>query len=103
MRAEPGVAVEPLMLFDEGSVSILTETAGELGDDLPRQPIVGWFQGVVLWHGDGRVAISGEAAMFSAQLSGPNQNPMGMNHPAAAENAQFLLNVVHWLSGLLDR
>lgn len=102
MRAEPGVAVEPLMLFDEGSVSILTETSGQFSDDLPRQPVAGWFQGVVLRHGGGRVAISGEAAMFSAQLSGPNQDPMGMNHPEAAENPQFLLNVVHWLSGLLD-
>jgi len=27
---------------------------------------------------------------------------MGMNHPAAKRNAQFPLNVMHWLSGLLD-
>jgi hypothetical protein len=26
----------------------------------------------------------------------------GMNSPEAAHNAQFLLNTVHWLSGLLD-
>jgi hypothetical protein len=27
---------------------------------------------------------------------------MGMNHPSAAENAQFVLNVMHWLTGLLE-
>jgi hypothetical protein len=26
---------------------------------------------------------------------------MGMNDPEASQNAQFVLNVLHWLSGLL--
>jgi hypothetical protein len=39
--------------------------------------------------------------MFSAQVSGPQRNPMGMNNPAAPQNARFLLNVLHWLSGAL--
>jgi len=52
--------------------------------------------------GEGRVAFFGEAAMFSAQLAGLPGQPMGMNNPAAAENVQFLLNVIHWLSGLLS-
>jgi len=53
--------------------------------------------------GKGRVAVFGEAAMFSAQLAGPNKAPMGMNAPIAAQNPQFLLNVMHWLSGLLEK
>ncbi|MCH7766830.1 MAG: hypothetical protein IH916_09770, partial [Acidobacteria bacterium] len=44
----------------------------------------------------------GEAAMCTAQVSGPERRPMGMNHPKAPQNAQFCLNVVRWLSGLLD-
>ena len=51
--------------------------------------------------GRGRVAVFGEAAMFSAQVSGPERRPMGMNRPTAAQNPQFLLNVMHWLAGLL--
>jgi hypothetical protein len=47
--------------------------------------------------GKGRVAVFGEAAMFSAQLDGPRQ-PMGMNAPGAEQNHQLLLNVMHWLS-----
>jgi hypothetical protein len=58
---------------------------------------------VVMKVGKGRVAIFGEAAMFSAQLGGPQKLPMGMNAPVAKQNPQFLLNVMHWLSGLLER
>ncbi len=39
--------------------------------------------------------------MFSAQVAGPAKRPMGMNAPGAEENFQFVLNVMHWLSGLL--
>jgi len=28
---------------------------------------------------------------------------MGMNDPIAKQNPQFLLNVMHWLSGLLQK
>ncbi len=70
--------------------------------DTPRVPIKGWHQGVVMNVGKGRVAIFGEAAMFSAQLAGPQKRPMGMNAPVAKQNLQFLLNVMHWLSGLLE-
>jgi hypothetical protein len=37
--------------------------------------------------------------MFSAQLSG--DEPMGMNAPLAEQNFQLVLNVMHWLSGIL--
>ena len=47
------------------------------------------------------VAVFGEAAMFTAQVSGPQRLPMGMNRPEADQNAQFLLNLMHWLTGLL--
>ena len=50
----------------------------------------------------GRVVFLGEAAMFSAQVSGPERNPMGMNDPRAPQDAQFCLNVVRWLTGVLD-
>ena len=49
-------------------------------------------------HG-GRVAVFGEAAMFTAQLAGPNAAPMGMNAPIAGQNARFALHVMRWLAG----
>jgi hypothetical protein len=44
------------------------------------------------------LAVFGEAAMFSAQLAGPQKRPMGMNVPRAKQNCQLLLNVMHWLT-----
>jgi hypothetical protein len=54
-------------------------------------------QGAVFRLGKGRVAVFGEAAMFSAQLKGPDAITMGMNNPVARQNPRFVLNVVHWL------
>ena len=38
--------------------------------------------------------------MFSAQVAGPARRLMGFNAPEAAQTAQFVLNVLHWLAGL---
>ena len=46
------------------------------------------------------MAVFGEAAMFTAQTSG-GKHKMGLAHPKAPQNQTFLLNVMHWLSGLL--
>jgi uncharacterized protein (DUF2249 family) len=93
--------VQPLLVFGQSVVSIIATTAGQITKETPRVPVNGWYQGAVLRSGKGRVAIFGEAAMFSAQLAGPDKKPMGMNHPIASKNPQFLLNVMHWLSGKL--
>lgn len=94
--------VQPLLIFESDWVSIMTTVAWEFSPETPRIPIKGWLQGAVLHFGKGCVAVFGEASMFTAQLSGPNRIPMGMNSPGAEQNPQFLLNVMHWLSGLLD-
>jgi len=39
--------------------------------------------------------------MFSAQLAGPDKARMGMNEPTAKNNAQLLLNIIHWLDWLI--
>jgi hypothetical protein len=52
--------------------------------------------------GNGRVVIVAEAAMFSAQLAGEQKFKMGMNEPVAKHNAQLLLNIIHYLDGILD-
>jgi hypothetical protein len=96
---------EPLMTFlSPETFSYTPEAVGRLPDkDTPRVPIKGWLQGALMRVGRGRVAVFGEAAMFSAQLAGPQKFQMGMNNPIAQHNPQFLLNVAHWLSGLLQK
>lgn len=56
-----------------------------------------FVNGAILSFGQGRVVCFGEAALFSAQLGGSQRKPMGMNARGAEQNAQLLLNVIHWL------
>jgi hypothetical protein len=81
---------------------LLPERAWQFSETTPRIRADRMAQGALLLHGRGRVAVFGEAAMFSAQIDGRNRSPMGMNAPVASQNPQFLLNLMHWLSGLLD-
>ncbi|HBY60644.1 MAG TPA: hypothetical protein DEH78_12535 [Solibacterales bacterium] len=83
---------EPLLVFGEGVVSI------DPSEPSKKAPVTGYWQGAVMRVGKGRVALFGEAAMFSAQLAGPGKTPMGMNAPAAKHNPRFLLNVMRWLT-----
>lgn len=55
----------------------------------------GRAQAVAMSFGKGRVVVSAEAAMLTAQ----NQN-FGMNYPGT-DDRQFVLNIMHWLTGLL--
>lgn len=93
-----GPGAEPLLVFGKGVVSLMPEVAWKFTEQTPRVPVEGWYQGAALRFGKGRVALFGEAAMFTAQLAGPNRSPVGMNSPNAPHNAQFLLNVLHWLT-----
>jgi hypothetical protein len=100
----PNVAVEPLMRMPEDWVVLFPQEAGKFTSETPSQSTRGLLQGAVLRHGQGRVAVFGEAAMFTAQtqvLGDTVVHRMGMNDPEASQNAQFVLNVLHWLSGLL--
>ncbi len=93
---------DPLMTLPGGTVLLMPEAAWQFSKETPRLDASGMLQGALVRFGKGRVAVFGEAAMFSAQVSGPERRPAGMNDPTAPQNAQFLLNVLHWLSGLLQ-
>lgn len=93
-------SAQALMVLPEDFVLLLPEEAWEFTSDTQIIPVGGWLQGAVMPYGSGRAAFFGEAAMFSAQLSG--NDPAGMNAPLAEQNFQFVLNVMHWLSGILN-
>jgi hypothetical protein len=98
------VPVEPLLRMPEDWVVLFPQEAGKFTSETPSQSTRGLLQGAVLRHGQGRVAVFGEAAMFTAQtqvLGDQVVMRMGINDPEATRNAQFVLNVLHWLSGLL--
>jgi len=96
----PSAAIS-LLVFQEGARSF---PLGPTGPDFagPGTPIAGLSQGAILEVEKGRVAVFGEAAMFTAQRGGPDNQPMGMNAPAAKQNYQFVLNLTHWLSRVAD-
>ena len=97
-RAPKAAAV---IVLPEGFVNYLPLKAWEFTKDTRKEPVAGWLQGATLEVGKGRAAFFGEAAMFSAQLAGPDKQPMGMNAPGAERNFQFTLIVLHWLTGKL--
>lgn len=61
-----------------------------------RFPAKGHAQALALNFGRGRLVVSGEAALFSAQVD-PLGMKFGMNR-AGNDDRQFLLNILHWLS-----
>jgi len=89
----------------EGSVALLKladSAVDRLTAENGRQvSAAGRCQGLAMKFGMGRVVVMGEAGQLSAQLVGPQRRPMGMNFPGC-DNKQWALNVVHWLSGLMD-
>jgi hypothetical protein len=94
---------QPVMILPDDYVSLEPAIAWQFTPETPVRRVGGWWQGGTRVVGRGRVALFGEAAMFSAQIAGAERRPMGMNAPMAEQNAQFTLNVLHWLSGVIGR
>jgi hypothetical protein len=92
--------IDPLLVLPRTAVLLMPVVAWEFSDQTPRLSAAAMFQGAVLRYGEGRIAAFGEAAMFTAQMAGTER--FGMSVPEAAHNPRFLLNVMHWLSGMLD-
>ncbi|MCB1120323.1 MAG: DUF4350 domain-containing protein [Verrucomicrobiae bacterium] len=90
----------PVLVFPPKSISKVTPVAWQFDEKTVEVPIDGWLQGSIMQVGKGRIAVWGEAAMFTAQLSGRDKRPMGMAALYAQENFQLLLNLMHWLSDL---
>jgi hypothetical protein len=84
-----------VLRFGAGSTAIKIGPKPADQEKVRSFPISGWAQGAVMPVGQGRVAVFGEAAMFTAQRIGARQ--IGMNHPSAVQNHRLLLNVCRWL------
>ena len=108
-----GEAIDQVMSFS-GSAFPITSNAVSLihyGDDgvvlfptvarefatAARAMAPGWSQGAALEHGQGRVVLFAEAAMFSSQQTATTA-PIGLVSAEAEDNQQLLLNIVRWLA-----
>ena len=90
LKGPPGSA--PLLKF--------ADTAMDVRQD-KRISAAGRAQGIAFKFGRGRVVVMGEAGELSAQVYGDPPEQMGMNVPGC-DNRKMALNIVHWLSGLID-
>jgi hypothetical protein len=91
-----------LLVFPGEYVVLSPEVAWEFNEETPRIPAGGYLQGAAMVSGNGRIAVFGEAGLFSAQKNA--QEPLlrtGFNVPKASENKRFILNVMRWLAGAL--
>ena len=93
-------ALEPIVLLRLPAATriLLPQRAWQFSESTRVVSGGGVAQGGAFLFGKGKVAVFGEAAMFSAQLKGPEHIPMGMNNQVAAENPRFILNLVRWLA-----
>jgi hypothetical protein len=104
MAFQPSREWSPLLQF--GSESFVLVNLGMNFSDLPSDQwpvfsIPGWSHAATRKLGTGRIVWLGEFTICNALLSVQERTPLGMNHPAATQNAQFCLNIMHWLSGIM--
>ncbi len=86
-----------ILIFDKSSMILLPDTAWVFHSSTKMMEITGWSQGAYKKFVKGRVVVFGEASMFSAQISEPENRKMGMNSFDAVDNHKLLLNIIHWL------
>jgi Tol biopolymer transport system component len=93
---------QPLLILGEGFRSWIPEEYNKFPPGTPNIDVAGWYQGGVKIDGEGKIAFFAEAAMFTAQIFSEGRMKAGMNHLFGRDNARFLLNILHWLSGITD-
>jgi hypothetical protein len=94
----------PLITFPQGSLGspalfVFPPLRNVPLDALPTFPIAGWSHAAARRLEKGRVILLGEVSVCTALANGEQR--VGMNHPAAGDNAQFCLNAARWLAGVL--
>lgn len=91
-----------ILTFSKNYVNFLPDTSWVFDENTIKFNVEGWSQGAYKKFGKGKIVVFGEAAMFTAQLAGPENRKGGMNSEVAPENHQLLLNIIHWLDGKLE-
>ncbi|CAM1352309.1 hypothetical protein [Tenacibaculum halocynthiae] len=88
---------QSILKTNEKLIVYLPDTMWRFSSKTKRFKATNMSQGAVIKYKKGKVAVFGEAAMFTAQLAGRSQFKVGMNAEEASENYKFLLNLIYWL------
>mgnify|MGYP000101850099 CR=1 FL=1 len=98
-RVKPGAQFTPVLELGEGTNVAWPSDHADISMKTPFTRGAGLYQGGLLRTGKGRVAVFGEASMFSVNYAEWVGNyPTGFHNPDAPHNKQFVLNVFHWLA-----
>ncbi|HRO43892.1 MAG TPA: hypothetical protein PL009_13730 [Flavipsychrobacter sp.] len=84
-----------IITLDSFYTVLMPEVAWEFNDTMKMIPAKGLSQLAYHRYGSGKIVVSGEAAMFTAQKAG--NSSIGLNAPVAKNNLQLLLNILEWL------
>jgi hypothetical protein len=90
----------PILKHNRNTVSYMPAQAWQFDENTPQISVEKWCQGATLEFYKGRIAVFGEAAMFTAQYNQENNIWFGLKASGAEQNEQFLLNTIHWLSNI---
>lgn len=90
----------PVLVFKRGDYSLEPEVAWQFDEETKTVELGNYTQGAIMEYGTGKIAVFGEAAMFTAQKIQTPQGEfkVGLNNTdLAPQNLSFLLNLMHWL------
>jgi hypothetical protein len=100
----PASATALMKISNDATESFDPEDQRKIEAGVPAgTKVEGRAQGIAMPFGKGRVAVFGEAAMFSAQVATIDGHSFkaGMN-VLGNDDRQFALNVMHWLARLIN-
>lgn len=89
-----------ILKFKKDDYCLAPAIAWQFNDETPRHGLKDKYQGAILTYGKGKIAVFGEAAMFTAQTITNNTGTykFGFHAESAPNNLEFIRNLVFWLS-----
>lgn len=89
-----------ILKFLKDDYCLTPQIAWRFNDETPSADLEHSYQGAILNFGKGKIAVFGEAAMFTAQTVTNNRGTFkfGFHAEQAPNNIQFIRNLMFWLS-----
>ena len=89
-----------ILKFNKEDVCLAPEVAWQFREDTKEMNLENSFQGAILNYEKGKLAVFGEAAMFTAQTITNNSGTFkfGFHAENAPNNVDFIRNLMYWLS-----
>lgn len=89
-----------ILKFKKGDACLQPEIAWQFNKDTKTKDLENSYQGAILNYGKGKIAVFGEAAMFTAQTITNNSDTFkfGFHSENAPNNIDFIRNLMYWLT-----